>query len=74
MDKLMATVNTVGKMDTRIVDSFPMVKKKVKVIGSKARNRNAISTLVHTLTTKNTAMENSLGAPEVDTKVNTEKI
>ena len=48
MDKLMVMANTVGKMDTHIVDSFPMVKKKVKVIGSKARSSNATSTLVPT--------------------------
>jgi hypothetical protein len=72
-DKLMAMVNTAGQMDTHIVDSLPMAKKKAKVIGE-ARNHNATSTLVPTKTTKNTAMENSLGAPVVDTKANTPKI
>jgi len=73
-DKLMAMVNTAGQMDTHIADSLPMAQKKAKVIGSKARKHNATSTLVPTKTTKNTAMENSLGALEVDTKDNTKKI
>lgn len=73
-DKLTDMANIAGKMATPTAGNLPMAKKKDKAIGSKARNHNVTSTLEPTKMTRNTVMENSLGALEADTKVNMSKI
>jgi hypothetical protein len=73
-DKRMAMGNTAGRTDTHIVDSLAKVRKKGKVIGSRARTHSATSILAPTQTTRNTGMENSLGAQGADTRANTSKI